>query len=211
MKRLCENRWNMKSLFFNIVLTVLVTALPLLAKTAVDFDPNLDFSRFKTFAFLGGVEHLVMLPVDRDLMDQRVHHSVTRELTKKGLREVQASENPDLAVRYWANTAREVNLSVLGNWGPYAPYINSYWAWVYNEVSAASAKEGCLIVDLIDPQSKNLVWRLYLMRRITEPDKEWKRADDELTKAFESFPPSAKEMGEKKKERDAHPAKPDAP
>ena len=34
----------------------LLMAFPASAKIATDFDPNLDFSRFKTFAFIGGVE-----------------------------------------------------------------------------------------------------------------------------------------------------------
>jgi len=211
MNRPRATRWNAKSLLFNSMLFVLLAALPLLARTTVDFDPNVDFSKYKTFAFLGGVEHLVMVEVDRDIIENRIHHAVTRELTKRGLREVQPGENPDLLVRYWANTSREVNLAVLGNWGPYAPYIGSYWAWVYDDVSAASRKEGALLIDLIDPKSKGLVWRLYLVHKITEPEKEWKKADDEITKGFESFPPSAKAVDGKKKERAAHPPKPDQP
>ncbi len=92
----------------------------------------------------------------------------------------------------------------MGNWGPFDPFITAYWAWTYNDVSASSSKEGSLIIDLIDPRTKALVWRLFLIHKITTPDKEWKKADDELTKAFESYPPSAKEIEEKKKERAAH-------
>lgn len=29
------------------------------AKMNVDFNPNLDFSKYQTFAYIGGVEHLV--------------------------------------------------------------------------------------------------------------------------------------------------------
>jgi hypothetical protein len=36
-----------------------VPALPLLGKVTVDFDPNVDFSKYKTFAYIGGVENLV--------------------------------------------------------------------------------------------------------------------------------------------------------
>ena len=30
------------------------------AKSSVDLNPNLDFTKYKTFAFIGGVEHLAM-------------------------------------------------------------------------------------------------------------------------------------------------------
>lgn len=200
-----------KSRFAAALLILLLAALSLFARTAVDFDPNLDFSKYKTFAFIGPVENLVMMEINSDLINLRLHHSITRELTKKGLREVQANQNPDLVVRYWANTSKEVNLAVLGNWGPYVPYINSYWAWEYNDVSATSAKESCLVLDLIDPRTKTLTWRLYLVRKFSDADKEWKKADDEITKAFDSFPPSDKEKEAKRKERSEHPPKPDQP
>jgi hypothetical protein len=56
---------------------------------------------------------------------------------------------------------------------------------------------------LIDPRSKALAWRVYLIRKITNPDKDWKKPDEEFTKGFESYP-SEKETEAKKKEREEH-------
>ena len=190
---------------YGIFLMFFLASSPLLAKTAIDFNPNLDFSRYKTFAFIGGVENLTMFQVDPQLMFDRIHKAVQQGLTNKGLREVQLSQNPDLVIRYWANPPSQVNVATMGNWSPYRPYIDSYWGWIYNGVSNSSAKEGSLIIDLIDPRSKDLAWRVYLMRKITTPDKEWKKADEELAKAFEAYPPSAADKEEKKKERATHP------
>jgi hypothetical protein len=81
------------------VLMLLMSALPAAARLAIDFDPNLDFSKFKTFAFIGGVEQLVRMQVNPDQLSNRIHRAVTRELTAKGLREVKPEENPDLVVR----------------------------------------------------------------------------------------------------------------
>ena len=80
------------------LLVLLMAGLPAMTKVEVDFNPNLDFSQFKTYAYIGGVEHLVMLQLNPELINDRVHRAVQRELTKKGLREVQPSENPDLVV-----------------------------------------------------------------------------------------------------------------
>jgi uncharacterized protein DUF4136 len=186
---------------------ILSAGLPLAAKTVVDFNPNLDFSKYKTFAFTGGVENLLMFEVNPGLVNERVHRAVSRELTKKGLQEVEPGQNPDLVVRFWGNPSRQVNVTTMGNWGAYGPHIDSYWEHAYNEVSAASAKEGALLIDLLNPRSKDLVWRLYLIHKITTPDKEWKKADDEISKAFESYPPSGKELEEKKREREAYSGK----
>ena len=72
---------------------LLLMAFPASAKLATDFNPNLDFSKYKTFAYIGGVESLVMLQLNPDLLNNRIHRAVVRELTAKGLREVQPEES----------------------------------------------------------------------------------------------------------------------
>ncbi|MGB7439232.1 MAG: DUF4136 domain-containing protein, partial [Candidatus Acidiferrum sp.] len=165
------------------------------------------YAKYKTFAFIGGVENLMMFPANPGLVSDRIHEAVTRELTKKGLREVAANQRPDLVVRFWGNPSSQVNVATMGVWGPYGPYTDGNWAWTYNEVSASSAKEGSLIVDLIDPRTRELVWRLYLIHKISTPDKEWKKADEEISQGCESYPPRTNEKDAKKKERAAHAGK----
>ena len=210
MNRLRATRWHRRLFLFCSALLASLAALPLLAKTEVDFDPNLNFSKYKTFAFIGGVENLVMLPVDSVVMDNRVRRAVTRELTGKGLREVQPGQNPDLVVRYWVTTSQQVNVATMGNWGPYGRSIGSYWGWMYDSVSAAS-KDGSLLVDLIDAKGKNLAWRVYLIRKLTSSDIDWNKADEDFAKAFQSYPPSDKDKEAKRKERTEHPPKPNQP
>jgi hypothetical protein len=204
-----ETFFRRRYLFARVFLLALFATSPLLAKIDVDFDPTLDFAKYKTFAFLGPVENLVMLAVDPQVLDDQVRRSVNRELAKKGLREVQRNQNPDLLIRYWANTSQQVNPAAMGNWGAYGPFISSYWSRMYDAVSGASGKETTLVIDLIDPRAKNLVWRLYLTRKLSNADKDWKKADDDFAKAFELYPPSDKEKEAKRSERAAHPAKKD--
>jgi len=191
------------------LVVLLVAALPAMAKVEIDFNPSLDFSQFKTYAYIGGVEHLVMLQLNPELINDRVHRAVQRELTKKGLREVQATENPDLVVRYWANSQVQVNVAATGNWGPYGPYLGTYWGFLYDTMSASSTREGMLVLDLIDAKNKDLAWRLYLVQKIVKVDKDWQKADRDFTKGFESYPPSAKQIAEKKKERANEKPKPE--
>jgi Domain of unknown function (DUF4136) len=171
------------------------------AKTTIDFDPSIDFSKFKTFAYVGAVENLVAIEMNPDLINIRFHQMVVRELGKKGLHEVNPGQNPDLIVRYWANPETQVDVTVMGNWGAYGPYIGSDWAYVYNAVGSTSHHLGTLILDLIDPRGKALVWRVYLVRKMSDPDKDPKKAEDEFTDSFKSFPPSDKEKEEKRQER----------
>jgi hypothetical protein len=181
------------------LLVLLMAGLPAMTKVEVDFNPNLDFSKFKTYAYTGGVEHLAMLQLNRELINDRVHRAVQRELTKKGLRGVQPSENPDVVVRYWANSQVQVNVAATGNWGPYGPYLGTYWGFLYDTMSASSTREGMLVLDLIDAKNKDLARRLYLVRKIVKVDKDWKKADQDFSNGFESYPPSAKQIEQKKK------------
>lgn len=183
------------------LLLLMLVARPLSAKITIDFDPDVDFSKFKTFAYIGGVENLVMMQLNPDLINTRIHRMVVRELGKKGLQEVNPNQNPDIVVRYWASSESQVNVAVMGNWGPYGPYIGSYWGPIYNNITTSNRRVATLILDLIDPKTKSLVWRLYLTRKLTEPEKDWKKADEEFTDGFKSYPPSEKEKADKQAER----------
>jgi hypothetical protein len=185
-------------------LILLLFAIPTSAKIVVDFDPGLDFSKYKTFAYIGGVDSLVSKQLNPDLIKNRVHASATRELVKKGLREVQPDENPDLVVRYWANSQTQLVVGSSLNWGVYSAYIGSYWAFTYYTVEANAGREGSLQIDLIDAHRKDLAWRLYIIRKIINVDKIWKQVDGDIVKGFNSFPPSAKEVADKQKERAEH-------
>lgn len=120
---------------------LLAAALPAIAKVEVDFNPNLDFSQFQTYAYIGGVEPLVILQLNPELINDRVRRAVQRELTKKGLREVQPNESPDLVVRYWANSQVQVNVAATGNCGPYGPYLGTYWGFLGDTMNASSTRE----------------------------------------------------------------------
>lgn len=75
-----------------------------------------------------------MLQLNPELINDRVHRALRRELTKKGLREVQANESPDPVVRYWANSQVQVHVATTGNWGPYGPYLGTYWGFLYDTI-----------------------------------------------------------------------------
>jgi hypothetical protein len=190
-----------------LFVAAVITAPQAAAKRNVDFNPELDFSKFKTFAYIGGVEQLERLQLNPDLIRNRIHQAVARELLKVGLKEVRPDQNPDLVVRYWATSQSEVNLAANTNWGVYGPYIGYYWGFTYNVMTATSSRTGTLMIDIIDAKGKDLAWRLYLEQNIGNVDKLWKKVDSEISKGFESFPPSDREKEEKRKERAEHPPK----
>jgi hypothetical protein len=170
------------------------------AKMATDFNPNLDFSKYKTFAYIGGVESLVRLQLNPELLNTRIHRAVVRELTGKGLREVQPEENPDLVVRYWVEAESNAQLTGTAHWGMYGSYYYGYWTVMYTTMSTPVTHKGLLGIELIDAKARDLAWRLFVSEKIihNDPDKIWKTADSNIIKAFKNYPPTAGAIAEKK-------------
>lgn len=186
------------------LLFVLFCAMGTSAKMATDFNPRLDFAKYKTFAFIGGVESLVRLQLNPELLNNRIHRAVVRELTGKGLREIQPEENPDLVVRYWVQAESNAQVTGTVHWGIYGSYYGDYWTVMYITMSTPVTHKGTLGIELIDAKTRDLAWRLFVSEKIihSDPDKIWKIADNNIIKGFKSYPPTAKAIQEKKAEWD---------
>ena len=184
------------------LLFVLLWAMATNAKMATDFNPNFDFSKYKTFAYIGGVESLVRMQLNPELLSNRIHRAVVRELTAKGLREVQPEENPDLMVRYWVEAESNAQVTGTVHWGIYGSYYGDYWSVMYTTMSTPVTHKGTLGIELIDAKARDLAWRLFVSEKIihNDPDKIWKTADSNIIKAFKRYPPTAKAIEEKKAE-----------
>jgi hypothetical protein len=194
------------------VVALVTLSAPVRAKTNIDLNPNFDFTKYKTFAFIGGVEHLAMLQVNPNQLRDTVHESVTRGLTQRGLKEVGRDQNPDLVVRYLAESNSQLNYAGDDNWGGYDKFTADWWSLQYTLWFTSTTREGSLLIDLIDAKRRDLAWRLYLQEKILNINKAPEMIQKEIAKGFESFPPTEKEKEEVRKEHAKPPkknAKPD--
>ena len=132
---------------FPLLGLLLLYVLPIAAKVATDFDPNLDFAKYKTFAYIGGQEQLQRLQLNPDQLSNQIHRSIVRELTNKGLREVQPAESPDLVVRYWIETQNQVGVGYGASWGIWGSYWTGHWSVQYISMETHSINEGILGID----------------------------------------------------------------
>jgi len=194
----------------SLLLLTLILSPGAIAKMGADFDPNLDFSKFKTFAYVGGVNTLEFRQLNPNMISERVHAGVSQALTARGLKEVRPDQHPDLVVRYWANSQSTVVSPAAGVWGQFGAYVSDYWAYTYDLMRSETSLDATLVIDLIDLQRKDLAWRLYLEQKIVDDDTIWPKVLGEISKGFEKYPPSKKEIEEKRKERAEHPPKPAA-
>jgi hypothetical protein len=166
-----------------------------------DFDPSADFTQFHTFAFGGLTDITKTGLLDNSLVRKRIEAAVSRELIKKGLREVKMDERPDLLVHYWLGTKDKQR--VQGTSGPSAGYYGrgggyyggGYgWGASYSNVSTYEYTEGTLILDLVEPAKKELQWRAIMVAILEDTAQEnIELGNQAIVKAFEHYPPKKKE------------------
>jgi hypothetical protein len=116
------------------------------------------------------------------LLVKRIRDSANSQLASKGLR--MTSDSPDILIAVHAGTEEKVRYS---DWGyRYGPY------WRGPSYSKFKYQEGTLILDFVDAQSKELMWRGtakgFLDAGMT-PEKLDNLVNEAVQKIFENFPP----------------------
>jgi hypothetical protein len=171
-----------------------------------DFDPDVDFLRYKTFAIIGGLDPEHSGWLDEPEMHERFKNFVSGALETRGLHEVPVGSNATLAVRFWVARREKEDVTVIDYgtsymWGGYPPYWTGAWGYSYQEYVVNAYAEGTLVVDLIDPNTKDLVWRTILKQKIEDRAKAYIEAKKNLYKAMETLPPSAAAKDKMRRER----------
>jgi Domain of unknown function (DUF4136) len=188
------------------LISLVVCVWPALAGEAKnDFDPNVDFSQFKTFAFIGGIDIEKSGWLDEPEMHERFKNFISGALETRGLAEVPLDQKHSLAVRFWVARRQKQEVTVVDYgptmaWGGYAPYWGGAWGYSYEEYVVHNYIHGTMVVDLIDPATKELVWRTFVRQKIEDRAKAYVEAKKNLYRAVSIWPPSA---GEKEKMRRA--------
>lgn len=147
-----------------------------------DYDGSVNFASYRTYDWLPepdrgpGAAH----PPSKSFMDRRVKVAVNNELLSKGYRK---SRNPDFLITYHANVKNRVDVTTHG-YG----YRRSFTRRVYVD----HYKEGALILDIIDPRTKELVWRGWGTGVVDEGKAE-QQVRKTVTKILEQFPPGSEE------------------
>lgn len=110
--------------------------------------------RLKTFDWLPVPQHLDINSLDII----RIKKAVTSELEIKGI--VRTKDNPDFLIAEHIKTKDKIDVST---WG-YGPYIGSgrhsrhIGFWGYGDVRVYQYEEGTLILDFVDPETKDVIW-----------------------------------------------------
>lgn len=156
-----------------------------------DFDPSADFSRFRTFAFVGLTDLNQGGVLNNSLTRKRLETILSRELSQKGLRQVGLEDHPDLLVHYWVGIKEKQRVESTG------PTVGAYgwrggygWGAGYSGVTTYEYKEGTLITDLVEPVKNELVWRATMVANLEDTAREnIVLVERAIAKAYKDYPP----------------------
>jgi len=147
-----------------------------------DFDKATNFSRIKTYAWTAGTN------VNDELNHKRIVNAIDAQLAAKGFIKVEAGSKPDVLVAYHASFDRNLQISAFSSgWGPYGLGGNRS-----GSARASEVLVGTLVVDMMDPASKTVVWRGTASKDLdpkADPEKRDKNINKSVAKLFENYPP----------------------
>lgn len=162
-----------------------------------DWNSSLDFTQYKTFAFLPDT-------VDTDLpafSQQRLTAAITAELVKHGLTQVAA--DPQLYVTYRAKRSSTTQYTTVstgygygagwGGWGGYG--YGGYGGVGVSTTSAQQIPMGNLIVVLVDPKLNQMVWRSNAKAELSDDQQgRAQQLQSAMAQMFQQFPPKKGEQ-----------------
>jgi hypothetical protein len=177
----------MKSVISVFVALIALAGCGSSVSVTTDYDKEADFGKLKSFAWMAvpntAVGDVKAAMERNSLLDKRIKQYVGKELETKGYEMNEAA--PDFVMMYHVGIDDKVNVT---DWG--YGYPSPYWGG--RNVSVYQYTQGTLILDIIDPVAKQLIWRGEAQGTVdanaTPEDREY-RLGNAIAKLLESFPP----------------------
>jgi len=177
----------MKTIKFLPVLLLFVLGACSSVRVASDFDKNVDFTPFKTYAFYkNGIDKVEISDLDK----KRILRSIDEAMSAKGFTK---SETPDLLINIFTKAREQVNVNQFNaGWGYGWGYGWNPYLWGGN-TNVYTTTEGTLYIDLIDAKKKEMIWQGEGVGSLTQNsgDKD-ARIKEFVSKILEQYPPQKK-------------------
>lgn len=154
-------------------------------KVKVEYDKSLDFSKFKTYAID------TMSESAKPMLRLAIQGAVEDDLNKCGLTKVAAS--PDLSVQMYGATDHDYTAHYFDPvYGGAIPPLNSgitLWHNIPGTVTSVTIPKGTLVIDIIDANKKQLVWRGIATAKLSDNrDKLLDQVSTAVEKMFQRYP-----------------------
>lgn len=168
-------------------------------EVSTDFDPQARFSGLETYRWVKKPQPPTGDPRidDNSLLDARVHSAVDRHLAARGYRLI-AEGRPDFLVGYYVTLDKETSVSVINDYWGYAPVwvhggFHGHYGLGYSQAFVSTYEKGTLILDIVKPNGRALMWRGAVSDELVSADSpaaRQRQIDAAVEALLARFPPS---------------------
>ena len=184
---------------------IVAGALFLVAVTAAfgmsvksDYEKTYDFSQLHTFAFK--TDRASNDPLNTNTIEaNRIQNALAGRLEANGF--TQATQDPDFIIAFYATTKQKTSVQSAGfgpgfggfgfgrgfGWGYGIPGGGRWFRGYGPDIWTTNYTQGCVMADVINPQTNELVWRGAVrdtVNGIGQSDKQANQAAKDLVKSF---------------------------
>ena len=164
---------------------------------------DVDLSKYKTYAFLPNPDTIRYRNIDGSLVEEKVMDEINQDMQARGY--TIDKDNPDLLIKTNAMFEQEEELVsdpvAYTNYGYYTPgftpgYTSPYYYSGYNTVGNVTGgygveevqyTEGTIVIDLIDAETDEIVWRGWAEEAI-EPENFVTEVREYVDEVFDEYP-----------------------
>lgn len=186
----------MNSVFRAALAAVVLLAVGCAGKQVTqDYDPQTDFSTFRTYAWQPQSSEKSGDPrLDAPLLHKRIRTAIDTVLQQQGYRK--AGDAPDFYVQYYVAVKERMDStrSSVYMGGATGGGGSGVGVSVGIPLGAATYEEGTLVIDFLEPTARKLVWRGSTTRRLKyadTPEENEKLIQDVVARILAQFPPGA--------------------
>jgi uncharacterized membrane protein len=170
-----------------------------------DYEKNYNFSQLRTFAFK--TDRASNDPLSTNTLEAgRIQNALATQLEANGF--TQSAQNPDFIVAFYSRTKQKTQVQSSGfgggpgfgpgfgggfgrgrgfNWGYGIPY-RARWRYGFGpDIWTTNYTQGCVMADIIDARTNDLVWRGVVKDRVNgigQSEKQIDQAAKDLVKKF---------------------------
>jgi uncharacterized membrane protein len=174
-----------------------------------DYEKSFDFSRLHTFAFK--TDRASNDPLSTNTLEAgRIQNALAAQLAANGFS--QSPQNPDFIVAFYSRTKQKTQVQSTSfgpgvgpgfgfgrgfGWGYGIPY-RARWRWGYGpDIWTNTYTQGCVMADIINPQTNELVWRGVVKDTVNGIGQSEKQADQAAKDLVKQFLKDAKKVEKK--------------
>ena len=174
--------------------------------TKSDYEKNFDFSQLHTFAFK--TDRASNDPLSTNTLEAgRIQNALAAQLQANGFS--QAPQNPDFIVAFYSRSKQKTQVESSGigpgfgfgrgfGWGYGVPFRERWRNGFGPDIWTDNYTQGCIMADVIDSKTNEVVWRGAVTDTISGIDQSEKQTDQAAKDLVKKFMQDAKKVDKKK-------------